>query len=65
MLRILFRDRRFLHSKAQLRQCCQIRRDGGAFLFENAADLTQLVVAVRNDPDDGEIIDRRLHLIAQ
>ena len=65
MLRILFRDRRVLHNKAQLGQCCQIRRDGGAFLLKNAADLTQLMIAVRNDPDDGEIIDRRLYLIAQ
>ena len=65
MLRILFCDRRVFHNKAQLRQRCQIRRDGGAFLFKNAADLTQLMVAVRNDPDDGEIIDRCLYLIAQ
>lgn len=65
MLRILFRDRRVLHNKAQLGQCCQIRRDGGTFLLKNAADLTQLMIAVRNDPDDGEIIDRRLYLIAQ
>ena len=65
MLRILFCDRRVLHNKAQLGQCRQIRRDGGAFLLKNAADLTQLVIAVCNDPDDGEIIDRCLHLIAQ